>query len=290
MKRAFTLIELLVICAILATMVTIGVGSIRAGQGAARVKGATRDIYAAIRHARSVALVTGQRVLVTYSNGEDDGEPVAKVEVVSAKIMNTPANDTVVQPYYVLDYKDLPRAKREAQERRELVHIRESKAKGFAHEKGADGASTEADGASGGETLEEVLFAPMDSSVVKGMRLKAVKGEDATSEETDVQRSHRISMSSNVDWLLKLYKGAKEKDEAEKGKDADKKDSPSEKSGAAVDEMTEPVSVIWETNGAVEPHKVWVYADGQKPEDGLLLSVDRFGAVKVLGGDGREEE
>ena len=49
-------------------MVSIGVGSIMSGQGAARVKGATRDVYAAIRHARSVALVTGQRVLVNYSN------------------------------------------------------------------------------------------------------------------------------------------------------------------------------------------------------------------------------
>ena len=54
------MIELLVICAILATMVSIGVGSILSGQGTARVKGATRDVYAAIRHARSVALEIGR--------------------------------------------------------------------------------------------------------------------------------------------------------------------------------------------------------------------------------------
>ena len=291
MKRAFTLIELLVICAILATMVAIGVGSIRAGQGSARVKGATRDIYAAIRHARSVALVTGQRVLVTYSNETDDDEPVAKVEVVSAKIMNTVENDTVVQPYYVMDYKDLPQKKEAQPEKRELVHIREAEAKGFASDAKADGSSAP-DGSSG-ETLEEVLFAPMDTSVVKGMRLKAVKGEEALADETDVQRSHRISMSSNVDWLLKLYKGAKSESEASKSGEAasaptsgkDGKDASS-----AADDMQEPVSVVWETNGAVEPHKVWIYADGKKPEDGLLLDIDRFGAVKVLGGDGREED
>lgn len=271
-------------------MVAIGVGSIRAGQGAARVKGATRDIYAAIRHARSVALVTGQRVLVTYSNETDDDEPVAKVDVVSAKIMSTPSKDTLVQPYYVMDYVDLPR--KDAQPSgggQELVHIRGSKAKGFASDGSADAADGASD-ASSGETLEEVLFAPMDTSVVKGMRLKAVKGEDAVADETDVQRSHRISMSSNVDWLLKLYKGAKSESEASKKGESASSPSQDKKDDTSADEMQEPVSVIWETNGAVEPHKVWVYAAGQKPEEGLLLSVDRFGAVKVLSGDGRDED
>ena len=92
MRRAFTLIELLVIVAILATMVGIGVGSIASGQGTARVKGATRDMYAAIRHARSVALVTGQRVLVNYSNEKVDDEVCVKIEVVAAKIMNADGN------------------------------------------------------------------------------------------------------------------------------------------------------------------------------------------------------
>ena len=87
MKRAFTLIELLVIIAIMGLMVTVGIVSVRSGQGAARVKGATRDVYAAIRHARSTALVTGQRVIVNYSNEMVDGEVMAKVEVVAAKIM-----------------------------------------------------------------------------------------------------------------------------------------------------------------------------------------------------------
>ena len=87
MRRAFTLIELLVICAILATMVSIGVGSILSGQGTARVKGATRDVYAAIRHARSVALVTGQRVLVNYSNERVDDETCVKIEVKGKKFV-----------------------------------------------------------------------------------------------------------------------------------------------------------------------------------------------------------
>ena len=54
--------------------------------------------------------------------------------------------------------------------------------------------------------------------------------------------------------------------------------------------MDGEVSVVWETNGAVEPHRIWIYPDGKKPEDGLQLNIDSFGAVKVLDGDGREED
>jgi len=281
-RRGFTLIELLTIVAILAVMVTIGIGSIRSGQGAARVKGATRDVYAAIRHARSVALVTGQRVIVNYSNGTDDDEPIAKVEVISAKIMNVDANRPTPQPYYVEDYKDLPAASAKQAEKIDLVKIRKASKDGE-----SDPSSDPKDA---GETVEEVLFAPMNESVVKGMRLKVVKGEDASSDETDVQKSHRISVSSNVDWLLKLYKGEqtkKSEDGQNKADGASK--SPSTSLTPSADEMTEPVSVVWQTNGAVDPHDVWIYADGKKPEEGLLLRIDRFGAVKVLNGDGRDD-
>ena len=172
MRRAFTLIELLVICAILATMVSIGVGSILSGQGTARVKGATRDVYAAIRHARSVALVTGQRVLVNYSNEKVDEETCVKVEVVAAKIMSAESGGVKPQPYWIEDYKDVPRALQ-------------------------TGGETGEGGA--GETLEEILFSPMDASIVKGMRVLVKKDDEALKDETTEQKRSRISMFSNVD-------------------------------------------------------------------------------------------
>jgi hypothetical protein len=46
---------------------------------------------------------------------------------------------------------------------------------------------------------------------------------------------------------------------------------------------------VWETNGRTDPHQVWIYPDGSAPENGLLIRVDRFGAVKVVSGDGRED-
>ena len=277
MRRAFTLIELLVICAILATMVSIGVGSILSGQGMARVKGATRDVYAAIRHARSVALVTGQRVLVNYSNEKVDDETCVKIEVVAAKIMNADGNRPEPQPYYVMEYKELPQ-KAKTGDKYELVHIRKSSKE--------EGAKDESSG--GGETIEEILFSPMDASVIKGMRILVKKGDEALTEETDVQTRSRISVFSNVDYLQSRYKEAKA--EAAKKEGEGVGEGEGEKPSGSVNDMDGEVSVVWETNGAVEPHRIWIYPDGKKPEDGLQLNVDSFGAVKVLDGDGREED
>ena len=288
MRRAFTLIELLVICAILATMVSIGVGSIMSGQGMARVKGATRDVYAAIRHARSIALVTGQRVLVNYSNETVDDEICVKIEVVAAKIMSAGGDRPRPTPYWVEDYKDLPqKAKAQGGEKYELVHIR----------KPGEGDNANSDSAGGGETLEEILFSPMDASVIKGMRILVKKGDEVLTDETDVQARSRISVFSNVDYLQNRYTEAKKSGEAASSPLQDKDGSSSKSGGDAasslggsVNDMAEAVSVVWETNGAVEPHKIWIYPDGKKPEDGLQLNIDSFGAVKVLGGDGRESD
>ena len=261
-------------------MVGIGVGSIASGQGTARVKGATRDVYAAIRHARSVALVTGQRVLVNYSNEKVDDEVCVKIEVVAAKIMNADGNRPKPTPYWVEDYKDLP------QQKMKLVNIRGSEAKPVV----SDGESGDATATDGGETLEEILFSPMDTSVVKGMRILVKRGDEALADETDVQTRSRISVFSNVDYLQSRYKEAKAESKAKEESSSAEATEDKGGSSGSVNDMDEEVSVVWETNGAVEPHKIWIYPDGKKPEDGLMLNIDSFGAVKVLDGDGRGEE
>lgn len=264
-------------------MTAIGVGSIAAGQGMARVKGATRDVYAAIRHARSTALVTGQRVLVSYSNETVDDEVCVKIEVVAAKIMNADANRPKPTPYWVEDYKDLPRQKAK------LGTVGESESKPLAADGGPGGATA----TDVGETLEEILFSPMDTSVVKGMRILVKKGDEALAEETAEQSRSRISVFSSVDYLQSRYKEAKkesESGEADTGPLGGESSQESASPSGSVNDMDGEVSVVWETNGAVEPHKIWIYPDGKKPEDGLMLNIDSFGAVKVLGGDGRDEE
>ena len=269
----------MVVVAIIGLVLTMGISSISAGKRAARVKGAARDVHAAVRHARSVALVTGQRVLVNFSNVTVDDEVMAKVEVVSAKIISSDADRPEPQPYYVMEYKELPqKAKAQAGEKYELVHVR----------KPGEDEGVKAEPSGDGETIEEYLFSPMSEDAVSGMRILVKKGDEELSEETDVQARSRISVFSNVDYLQDRYKEAK--------KEAKAKDEGEESGGGAaspsgsVNDMDGTVSVVWETNGAVEPHRIWIYPDGKKPEDGLMLNIDSFGAVKVLDGDGREED
>ena len=140
--------------------------------------------------------------------------------------------------------------------------------------------------------MEEILFSPMDASVIKGMRILVKKGDEALTDETDVQARSRISVFSNVDYLQSRYKDAKAESKAKEdaGTGTQRGGDAASPKGGSVNDMDETVSVVWETNGAVEPHKIWIYPDGKKPEDGLMLNIDSFGGVKVLDGDGREED
>jgi len=269
LKRAFTLIELLVIIAIMGTMVTVGIVSVRSGQGAARVKGATRDIFAAIRHARSTALVTQQPAIITYSTETVDGEVVAKVEITSAKLMTEGVDLTKVRTVTGYPLKSVANVSAVASDKEAAAE---------------DGGGEKEKG----NTLEEVLFAPIDTDIVKGMRLKVVVGGDGLDISEEMHRP-KISVFSNVDYLLGKFKDSKKSAEAEKTAEEGKKGDSSGMDAAKVEDQ-EPVSIVWETNGRVEPHQVWVYADGQSPESGLSIRIDRFGAAKVLSGDGREDD
>ena len=269
-RGGFTLIELLVIVAIICAMAGVGVVSVRAGQGAARVKGATRDIFAAIRHARSQALVSQKPVIITYSTEEIDGEPMAKIEMTSAKLFADEIDRAKIR---TLTGEPL------AAPKRELVSVRA--------EADADGdAATGPKKEDGGSLVQDVLFAPIKEDVVKGMRLKVVLGDEGLGETAEGRRPH-LSVFSNVDYLLGKFKESKTAAKAEEKTETSAFD---EKAKGAAAERQEPVSVVWETNGRVDPHQVWVYADGQRPEDGLSIRIDRFGAAKVLSGDGREDD
>ncbi len=273
MKRAFTLLELLVIIAIMGLMVTVGIVSVRSGQGAARVKGAARDVFATIRQARSIALVTQQPAIITYSTGEADGEVMAKVEITSARLMTQGVDRSKIRTITGEALSPLV-----AEDDNGLSNI------GKADE---DSKATADSGSKKGETLEDVLFAPIDENIVKGMRIKVLVGEGELEMSDDAPRP-KASVFSNVDYLLGRYKDAKKSADAKKAEDA--QTSASSGSNPVVEENQEPVSIVWETNGRVEPHKVWVYADGRRPETGLWIRVDRFGAAKVVSGDGREED
>jgi len=255
MRRAFTLIELLVIVAIIGIMVATSVVNVGAGQRAARIRGATRDIFAVIRHARSTALVTQQPSVITYSTTHIDDEVCAKVEINAAKILNA---DTV------------------------------QRATTLGGEYVSLGEADDSGDASGGLTVEDVLFAPISTDVVRGMRIKVLKeGERLEYGDDEARARPKISVFSNVDYLIGRLKDAKAKEAEAKARE---EEAVPEISSAIPDSGDqEPVSVVWEVNGRTEPHKVWIFPDGSSPENGLCIKIDRFGAAKVLGGDEEDE-
>lgn len=256
MRKAFTLIELLTIVAIIGIMVTASVVNVRAGQGSARVRAAARDVFALIRHARSVALVSQQPSVITYSTERVDDEPCAKVEINTAKIMSDsgPQFATTLEGERVQLVEDAPLPEGEDQ--------------------GAD--------SGGGQSIEEVLFSPVSEDVVRGVRIKVLReGEELEGVPDEAKSRSKVSVFSNVDYLIGRLKEEKAK-AAELKAAEEPAQTPAPAPAAGLDDQ-EPVSVVWEVNGRTEPHRIWVYADGSDPEKGLCIKVDRFGAAKVLG-------
>ena len=241
---------------------TAAVVGVRSGQDAARVKGATRDIMAAIRHARSMALVMMQPAIITYSTERDGDEVCAKITVDGAKLMSSGSSDTV---------QTLSG---------EIVHRDGSKVEDAKKPAVGEDEPKELLGDSGGDSVEDVLFAPISSEVVRGVRIKVLTGDElAETTQTEQKSANRISVFSNVDYLLGKYKEKKtEEAKAASEQPADQQASPANGSG----EDQEPVSLVWEANGRCDPHRVLVYLDGKNPESGLCINIDRFGAAKVV--------
>ena len=274
MRRAFTLIELLVIVAIMGTMVAVATISVRSGQDAARVKGATRDMMAAIRHARSMALVMMQPTVITYSTKRIDDEICANVEVEGVKLLSSNTSETVE----TLSGEVVMRDGSSVEEHEAAVKAAAREAE-KAKASGGEDAIAES---GGGETMEEILFAPIASEVVRGVRIKVAMGDELIrTEEAEKKSANKISVFSNVDYLLGKYREKKSEEKAAAEALAESSDA----APSSPDEDQEPVSLVWEANGRCDPHRVWIYLDGKKPESGLCIKVDRFGAAKVLSGE-----
>ena len=137
---------------------------------------------------------------------------------------------------------------------------------------------------SGGDSMEDYLFAPLSNEVMRGVRIKVAVGDELSSfEQQEKKTVNKISVFSNVDYLLGKYK--EKKNEEEKKESAEKSDESQSAVPAGSEEDQEPVSVVWEANGRCDPHRVWVYLDGSSPEKGLCIKIDHFGAAKIVSTD-----
>ena len=138
MRRAFTLVELLVIIAIIAAMVTTSVISVQKGQEYARMRGAVRDVFAAVRQARSIALVSQKPSVITFSTKTWEGSVASKVEISSAKLVSS---------------RSTTQARSLGGEWRNLAG-------------GGDDSVDESSSDGGGQTLEDILFEPISDEVL----------------------------------------------------------------------------------------------------------------------------
>ena len=277
-RRAFTLIELLVVVAILGVMVTVAAVSIQAGTAAARMKGSVRDVFATVRLARSIALVTQKPCVITFSTKKTDDGCLSHVEIVSTELIK-PTSTTRARAV-TGEWTTLGGDEDDGQSGRD------------------DAAGTQADAAAtdsgGGETVEEILFAPVSDEVFKDICIKVVMDDeeldDTSPGEVNEAKRSMISTFSNVDFLLGTYKEERRKrSEAEAASDenaatapqtAAKDASSSPETGPSVEGET---SLAWQVNGRCEPHTIYVYAYGEDfLTEGWQIRVDRFGAAKTL--------
>lgn len=242
----FTLVELLVVVAIIAIMLSTAALSVGSGTTAVRMKNAVRSVWQLSGYARTMALLRQHAVVVTYSEvWEGDTFVKSKIEVKAGSEISTPTaeqSSTVARSIFDPE-AEIPQLEEETEE---------------------DSADSVVQ-----EGMEEKAFEFPD------VHLKVeLQGEDGSFEG---EKKKAVSVFSNVDYLL--------------GRNKQKQDSKDEKagrtrSGAADEEeetkqeTREPVSIVFETNGRCEPHRILVWKDGKDEDSATVLEVDRFGAMK----------
>jgi prepilin-type N-terminal cleavage/methylation domain-containing protein len=254
LRRAFTLIELLAIIAIIGILVTLSVVSVQRGQQGARLRGAVRDVFATIRQARSVALVTQKPCIITFSTQHGGDTAVSKVEITSAELLKSSSATRA----RTLDGR--------------WITIGDG---------GDDGGE--------GHTVEEMLFQPISEEVLEGICVKVVMADEEIETypgEVNEAKKSMISTFSNVDFLLGTYREERAKQKAAAAAEAAEKEREAAAAPAAAPAAAEgdsEKSLAWQVNGRCEPHTVYVYADGADwQRDAWRIRVDRFGAAKIL--------
>ncbi len=273
MRRGFTLIELLVIVALIGVMMTVSVLSIRAGKAAARMRGATRAVFSTIRQARSIALVTKQPAILTFSTRKVGDDYVSKAEITSASLISKKSLMTSAgrPPRSIDGYTTLPTEDEVSKKETRQAFVVSNR----------DDASSDG----GGHTVEEALFRPMEEEILSGVCIRVIMDdeevEDPTGEVDEAKRS-MVSTFSNIDALLGLYgKYRTEKTEAEE----DASDAETTTSEVVEEER----HIQWQSNGRTDPHAVYVYSPDEEWNDGWCVKADMYGVLKVTDDDEEDD-
>lgn len=245
-RHGFTLVELLVVVAIIAVMLSTAALSVGSGTASVRMKNAVRSVWQLSGYARTMALLRQHAVVVTYSEvWEGDTFVKSKIEVKAGSEVSTPTEElssTVARSIFDPE-AELPALEEETEE---------------------DSAESVVQ-----EGLEARAFEFPDVHVK--VELMGEEGESQTGKKKS------ISVFSNVDYLL--GRGKTENVESEKSGGTRSRTSDDD-DDEAKQETREPVSIVFETNGRCEPHKILVWKDGKDEDSATVLTIDRFGTIK----------
>ena len=275
MRRAgFTLIEILIVVGIIVIMLATAVVSVASGRGAVQVKEATRGVIQLSRYASALALLRQRPVVVTFHHSGKievriSGEATGSSEVgkpADPIYREVDGTQTLTAEEYAAedgDDEDIPNApKKEGS----------SLTKGEAEVGAGGGKGSTAEDRSGFFFTRRVLdpeeLAKEDAEgEYKGVTFTVeVLGEDGEPLDSEVAASRSLRQPK------------REKKIAD-----DDLDDDDEEDGATV----APVSVTYETNGNVNPHRVTVRLEGESEmSEGLTISISRSGKATV----GEEEE
>ena len=262
MKRAgFTLIEIMIVVGIIAIMLVTAVMSVASGRGAVQVKEATRGVVQLSRYAASLALLRQRPVVVTFHKK-------GKVEVrISGEATGSGEKGTPSDPIYLEVNGEATQtaaelaaeAQEDGEEGMPAASSKEDK-KGLFYTRQALNPD---------ELAKEDAEGEYDG-VVFTVEVLDEEGNVLTPEQAaarSLRQPERKKPAFEVFNSLDI--GADEKEEKD------------------LDDGEEPVSVTYETNGNVNPHRIIVRMENASATDeGFAINISRSGKATVGDDDG----
>ena len=260
-RTGFTLIEILIVVGIIAIMLASAVMSVASGRGAVKVKEATRGVVQLSRYASSLALLRQRPVVITFHKK-------GKVEVrISGEATGSGEKGAPADPIYL-----------------EVNGETTQTAAEIAAEAAEDASEESLESSSSNMKEEKKGF----FYTRQALNPDELAKEDAEGEYEGVELTVEVlgedgePLPPEIAATLSLRQPEREKKPAfevfnsldlHTGKEEDEKTS---------DYDEPPVSVTYETNGTVNPHRIIVrLKDASESDEGFAINISRSGKATV---------